>query len=86
MTTPAGREPGKPFLWGWDDESVFFVLDDGPGAVCDHHCIQDHPDLHAAILRLCQNYFLTNDPMVRAAIAAPQGQGKPTFQRATLPQ
>jgi len=49
------REPGQPFLWGWDDESVFFAMD-GKNLHEPGICIQDHPELHAAILRMCVEF------------------------------
>lgn len=49
------REDGKPFIWGWDDESVFFSMD-GDNLYDRGIRIQDHPELRAAILALCVKF------------------------------
>ena len=50
------RESGKPFMWGWDDESVFFVHD-GDDLHEHEKRIQDEPELLAAVLKLCDEYY-----------------------------
>jgi len=50
------REDGKPFIWGWDDESIYFVFN--PNDLAERgKRIQDHPELMEKIIRACAEYF-----------------------------
>lgn len=63
MKTNIEPQPGQPFIWGWDDESIYFT----PDGVMDgtperQRRIQDEPELLAEILKLCQDYYGKQKP------------------------
>ncbi len=45
-----------PWFWGWDDGSILY----GPGNGKDDHRIQDHPELFAAMKKMCEDYFASH--------------------------
>jgi len=57
---PQHHHGRKDHLWGWDDESIYYVTQYRASDTAETIRIQDHPELMHRIMNLCAEFIETS--------------------------